>query len=1089
MTAKKDKKPKNISELIFEPSGFFAVRSPLLPFDTLLEWTEGVRSADLACKGASEHELLSALSEDKKNLREKLREICMDPVMSEAIFVASPSLAQSFDKWLADPESKRGQKVERSLVKYVTRSSARPTPFGLFSGCSVGECADATALELGPRSDNQRHTRLDHDYLFALTEALGNDPRIRASLRYWPNSSLYRTGESVHYAEARLRGRARTYHLVEVEASEYLLATLDRAAEGAYLCDLAETLVRDDPEITLVEASEFISELVDSQILASQLSPALTGSEAIFSLIDLLSTVECARPLVETLCDVRDKLSAIDAQGLGVPQQRYHEVVARLETLPPNVEVSRLFQVDMNKPLKRALLGSKPLEEIFRGMDILHQITSKSQDVLASFREAFSKRYEEREVPLVEVLDEEMGIGFGQSSAENTPLLQGVALGAPAREQTAQWSSRYNILPDKLQDIAREGKQELELTQEDIQRMSVVDRAILPDAFMVLASIAASSAEAVDQGDFRLFFSGLYGPSGARLLGRFCHADPDLERGVKGHLRAEEQNNEDAIYAEIVHLPEGRMGNVISRPVLRDYEIVFLGISGAAKGKQIPITDLYVSVIGGRVILRSKNLDREIIPRMTNAHNYTQGQGIYRFLGSLQSQAVDGMGWSWGALDSLRFLPRVSCGRLVFQRARWWVGADELRDITAQKKSSARFEAVQKWRERRRLPRFVVLPYFDNELPVDLDNVLSVENFIDMVKNQSNIRLTELIPTQDELIATSEEGRFRHELVVPFVRKPQPDAQDEGHRSRAFRMLKTKADYQRSFAPGSEWLYAKLYCGTCTADTVLSETIAPFAREVQDQGLVDKWFFLRYGDPDHHLRVRFFGESEKLTGDVLPRFMRFISPFLKSGGIWRVQYDTYEREMRRYGGDQGIELSETIFHIDSEAVVQLLSMLEGDEGAKARWQLALLGVDFLLDDIGFGLDTKQRFVDQTLQQLAGSFNLNSVTSKRQLGNKFRQERKTFEELYAGLEEPQHELAPGFSILHKRSARLRPALAELKEINDHMNVSLDELMRSYIHMHVNRLMHTAQREQEIVLYDLLNRRYRSLIARMRKSKQR
>ena len=36
-----------------------------------------------------------------------------------------------------------------------------------------------------------------------------------------------------------------------------------------------------------------------------------------------------------------------------------------------------------------------------------------------------------------------------------------------------------------------------------------------------------------------MLLDGAAGPSGARLLGRFCHADPELHQWVEQHLRAE----------------------------------------------------------------------------------------------------------------------------------------------------------------------------------------------------------------------------------------------------------------------------------------------------------------------------------------------------------------------------------------------------------------------------------------------------------------------------------------------------------------------------------------------------------------------
>jgi hypothetical protein len=54
---------------------------------------------------------------------------------------------------------------------------------------------------------------------------------------------------------------------------------------------------------------------------------------------------------------------------------------------------------------------------------------------LRQFREKFGARYETREVPLVEALDEESGIGFERTDApgaEASPLLEGLVFGGAA---------------------------------------------------------------------------------------------------------------------------------------------------------------------------------------------------------------------------------------------------------------------------------------------------------------------------------------------------------------------------------------------------------------------------------------------------------------------------------------------------------------------------------------------------------------------------------------------------------------------------------------------------------------------------------
>ena len=81
----------------------------------------------------------------------------------------------------------------------------------------------------------------------------------------------------------------------------------------------------------------------------------------------------------------------------------------------------------------------------------------------------------------------------------------------------------------------------------------------------------------------------------------------------------------------------------------------------------------------------------------------------------------------------------------------------------------------------------------------------------------------------------------------------------------------------------------------------------------RQSGAADGWFFVRYGDPDWHLRVRFHGEPARLHAEVLPALQAAAAPLLDDGRVWRLQLDTYEREVERYGGPEGVALAERLF--------------------------------------------------------------------------------------------------------------------------------------------------------------------------------
>jgi class I lanthipeptide synthase len=1066
----------------FTPSGFFALRTPLLPFEEFLAWGDGLETSgsigDLDQLGA-------ALERDRARLRARLCSTIDQPEVRGALFLASPSLDDMVDGWMQDPDSPHGHRAERALVGYFSRMCSRPVPFGRFAGTSVGTLSHRTSLVLAPRETYESHSRVDLGYLSTLVQSLACEPALREVLGYRPNSSLYRAAGRIRYVETRHSGAEATHHLVMVEDTEELRAVLHRGEGGATPAELAAAVKAD--EVSGESARAYVEDLIDAQVLLPDLGSPITGPQPLEGLLDDLARYPEAATAHDVLTQVRSALGRIDAMGLGGQGARYRDAAGLLEGLPGSVELQRLFQVDLVKPAPEATLGMAVVGEALKSAELLRQVSSKEPAELEEFRHDFVARYERREVPLLVALDEEAGVGLGthrEPGAGASPLLRG--LDFPRQEdREIRWGPRESVLLRRFAEALVRGSREVVLVERDLIEMAVESPPPLPDAFMVMGQVAAHSQEALDRGEFTFVCHGIEGPSGARLLGRFCHADPILRKHVEEHLRAEEALAPDGVFAEVVHLPEGRLGNILARPALRDYEITYLGRSGMARGRHIPASDLLVSVVGDRIVLRSARLGREVVPRLTSAHNFGRGTlSVYRFLCMLQEQGVTGgLRWEHGPFRDAPFVPRIRVGRVVLALARWRVDGTEIDRLTTHARDEM-FTIVQAWRNERQLPRLVTLAENDNGLVVDLENILSVECFVHHLKGRKDAEILEVFPAPDQLIATGPEGWFAHEVIVPVVRRaarPRPTARETpaepGSRPPEGR---PGAGLRRTLPPGSEWLYASLYTGTATADRVLLEAVGPLARESIDSGAADRWFFIRYGEGGWHLRVRLHGEPDALRDRVLPALGEATSPLLEDGRLWRVRLDTYEREVERFGGTEGIEIAERMFHADSKAVLDLLERLEqGDEGADERWRLAVAGSAMLLSDLGLGIHEKLTLTERLRDEFAAEYR-SDANLTRQIAERFRKERSNLEPLLNSPEDEDHPLGPGFVILRQRSERIAPLVEELTSLNEEgrLSVPLSELAASHVHMHVNRLLRSEHRAHELVIHDFLARLYRS-----------
>ena len=361
----------------------------------------------------------------------------------------------------------------------------------------------------------------------------------------------------------------------------------------------------------------------------------------------------------------------------------------------------------------------------------------------------------------MEALDEEMGIGFDRSThpaADESPLLAGMDLGGVARELGVHRARRGAARPGDPRPRQRR-RQASSSTPTPSHGSRPATPLPLPDALAVFATMLDDGIE----------IHGVTGPSGAELLGRFCHGDPRLHEAVRAHLRAEEAHAPGVVFAELVHLPEGRIGNILARPVLRDYELVLLGRSGAPADRQLGVDELTLRLDGQRLVLYSPRLEAEVRPRLTTAHNPAwRGFGVYRFLAALQHAGVaGGLAWDWGALAGA---PTPAAGH----RGAAGVGPGPLAAFGRRAEHRHRVRRGGGWAalvRDRGLPRELLIADGDNRLYVDTASPALTAAAAKVLRGRAGAVVEEVLPNG---VATGPQGRFAHELIVPFTRRTEP---------------------------------------------------------------------------------------------------------------------------------------------------------------------------------------------------------------------------------------------------------------------------------------------------------------------------
>jgi lantibiotic biosynthesis protein len=267
----------------------------------------------------------------------------------EAIYLSSPSLYDACINWKNGKinDEKDLQRLLFSLTKYAIRMSHRCTPFGLFAGVGVVEWGDKTSININ--NTFRRRTRLDMYFLCSFAQKLAELPEIRYRLQYFPNSSIYYLGDEIRYIEYSFKNDSRVHQVSSVANNETINMVLEISKDGAGFDKIVSELIEE--EITKDEAIAFLNQLVDAQLLVSELEPAITGKEFTFQ---ILETLEKINPdsnkeinfFTNTLKKIQKNLIEIDSKNTN-QVNKYKEVIELIKSLEVNFDEGRIFQTDI----------------------------------------------------------------------------------------------------------------------------------------------------------------------------------------------------------------------------------------------------------------------------------------------------------------------------------------------------------------------------------------------------------------------------------------------------------------------------------------------------------------------------------------------------------------------------------------------------------------------------------------------------------------------------------------------------------------------------------------------------------------------
>lgn len=685
----------------------------------------------------------------------------------EAIYIASPELYQEVYE-----KGNISEKTKLSIIKYFIRACTRCTPYGIFAGCDLANIGEISEIEVSEEKDYETYLRIDMDYLCALIRILDKEPDLRNKLSYHVNTSLYLIKDKIRYIEYKMQESRRKYTFSEIKCSDYLDLIIESLRSKSLTIEEIESKIISS-DITLLEARDFINDLIDEQILISDLEPSVVGKDLIYQIQDTLSKCGYTNPHINKIIDL---LRHCNGFSIGKRIENYkiiNDYLSRLYKFP----AKNLFQVDCKIPMPKASIGKAVFDSVTKGIYVLNRLTTfKENEVLNLFKKNFYNRYEEQEISLTIALDPQIGVGIGnwtELKGDINTLIDDLIMPKLSEQNLSiSVNNLQRLLISKYENFIANNLDCIDITEEDLGKIAPVNYNFLPEqlhSIVKVLNIDEKNSEAT------IFMDSAFGGSAARFLSRFGYIDNNINDFINEITNNQTEYYPDKILAEILHLPEDRLGNIQMHPVNRKYAIPYISNPNyqSAFLELIPIDDIMVSVPNGsKIVLRSKKYNKELLPQLTTAHNFSAGLPIYYFLCMLQHQNSNSIQFEWGSyFVNKRSLPRVKFENIILSPAKWGF---HISDIPKQNDESFDdyYNKIIEWKNEKKLPDLIQIVEADNKLLLDFKQKNVVKILIKHLKTKKNVLLEEFLFSNDaDHLVKRKDDFFTNEIIVCLHKK------------------------------------------------------------------------------------------------------------------------------------------------------------------------------------------------------------------------------------------------------------------------------------------------------------------------------
>ncbi|MES2457860.1 MAG: lantibiotic dehydratase [Bacteroidota bacterium] len=489
--------------------------------------------------------------------------------LKASISHSSPEFFERIKDSTADQLDRLPDAMVQTVHKYFNRAKYRSTPFGSFAGISL--------LDLAAKTDQN-------------------------SIQIYPNLALHHFPDwaAMNCSAAATRDELKPASLLIANSSHYpcgqALRYLSKTEERYQLCELANTpIVRD---------------------ILGHCKTAISYTELMYR---LSSPSVKKRQLISLVKEMIAAHLLLHATGPGI-----------LGDHPKTAGNSgKNTYIIAERKIHSGKLNTKALTHLPALIGIMSRIKpQQNPPALTDFIQNFLAKFGTEQIPLLQVLDPDQGIGYAglEHSLDQSELVN-VLCKQNQQSKEPEQQLKETLLSRLIFAATSQGNP-LRLEEIPLGEIGVVTPT-LPNSLSALVSVLGE----------HICISSLGSCTANALMGRFSIASPQIEACCRQIAGLEQQSNPEVIFFDISYTGEKNTGNINRRAAIYTHQLNILNPGSSADS--IPLNELLLCVRDGELILSSAILGKRLVPRMASAYNYLRSElPLFRLLCDLQHQGI-----------------------------------------------------------------------------------------------------------------------------------------------------------------------------------------------------------------------------------------------------------------------------------------------------------------------------------------------------------------------------------------------------------------------------------------------------------------